>query len=64
VSAVGFDTSDHNLRALNFGSPELEVSQEEFLKHWRDKNFTVRTFHEGRGMKGFKGLRGKVSNQC
>ncbi|OQV09141.1 NACHT domain-containing protein [Cladophialophora immunda] len=60
VSAVGFDTNDSNIRALHFDSLELQLSQEEFLKIWRKKGFTVRTFQESSGVAGVRGLMEKI----
>ena len=64
ASAVGFDTSGHTVRALNFGSAEFEVTHEAFMKQWKDKGFAVRTFYEARGMIGIRGLNEKVSHHA
>ncbi len=62
VSALGFDTNDKQIRALQFDSIELELSREEFARQWRKDYFLVRTFQEGQGMKAtnFKRLNEKV----
>jgi len=50
ASAVGFDTNDKLVRALQFDSPETELSRAEFAKMLRKESFLVRTFQEGHGM--------------
>ena len=60
MAAVGFDTTDRNIRALQFDSTELEHSREEFIKQWRDGHFEVRTFQEALGLNGVQGFNGKV----
>jgi hypothetical protein len=60
VTAVGFDTNEKNIKALQFDSFELELSREEFAKQWRQGSFQVRTFQESRGIVGVRGLSGKV----
>ncbi|KAG8531813.1 uncharacterized protein KY384_003449 [Bacidia gigantensis] len=60
ASAVGFDTNDANLRALHFSSLELQLSQEEFMKIWRKRDLTVRTFQESTGFAGVRGLTEKI----
>jgi ankyrin repeat domain-containing protein 50 len=62
VGALGFDTSDRNIRALHFDSFELEMSREEFVRQWRRGPFQVRTFQESRGLAGFKGMSDKVTS--
>jgi hypothetical protein len=64
VSAFGFDTNDRNIRALRFDSPELELSREEFLRLWRRRNFTVRTFQEAQGLTLVKAFSDKVPHHC
>ena len=60
ASAVGFDTHDQILQALQPGSEILELAREEFCELWREKGFTVRTFQESQGITGVRGLNGKV----
>lgn len=66
ASAVGFDTNDKLVRALQFDSPELELSREEFAQMLRQNCFLVRTFQEGHGMKAtsFGGFNEKVANSA
>ena len=60
VSAVGFDTHDQILQALQPGSEILELAREEFYDIWRERGFAVRTFQESQGIAGVRGLNGKV----
>lgn len=60
VAATGLDTSNRNLRTLRYDSPELELSREEFSRHFRQGRFVVKTFQEARGFKGLRGLNEKI----
>ncbi|KAI9815250.1 MAG: hypothetical protein M1827_002730 [Pycnora praestabilis] len=53
-SASGFNTSDRNIRALQFDSSELEGIHERFmkLKEHDQWHLEVRTFQEAKGMTG------------
>jgi hypothetical protein len=63
VAAVGFDTNARILRDLDMVSSALEFSKEEFSKILKLGTFQVCTFQEALGMKGMRGLNGKVSLQ-
>jgi len=54
ISASGFDTSDHHLKALQINSPELERIHEAFVKLYdrRERHFKVLTFQEAKGVIG------------
>ncbi|KAA8894041.1 hypothetical protein FN846DRAFT_456297 [Sphaerosporella brunnea] len=58
--AVGFDANDKILRDLRVDSGTLETLREEFNRMLQDKAFSVYTFQEARGFKGFRGLSGKI----
>jgi hypothetical protein len=58
--AVGFDASDRVLRDLEIDSAVLEILRRDFAKMLREESFDVWTFIEGKGLKGVRGLTGKV----
>jgi hypothetical protein len=58
--AVGFDANDRVLRDLEIDSAILEVLRRDFAKMLREDSFDVWTFIEGKGLKGVRGLTGKV----
>ncbi|KAM5457766.1 hypothetical protein McanCB49686_002751 [Microsporum canis] len=60
VAISGFDTNSKNIRALRFGSVELEYAQDDFMQLWQQEKFIVRTFQEGLAFGGFNGVAGKV----
>jgi hypothetical protein len=62
VVAAGFDANDKNLQDLKVDSGTLEMLREEFAKILDDKRnrFRIYTFQEAQGLKGFRGLSGKV----
>ena len=60
VSAAGFDATDRILRDLKFDAGTLDILQEDFLKMVKKEQFEVFTFQEGKGLKGVRGLTGKV----
>ncbi|KAI9855814.1 MAG: hypothetical protein M1813_009623 [Trichoglossum hirsutum] len=63
VAAVGFDTNARILRDLDMVSSALEFSKEEFSKILKLGTFQVCTFQEALGMKGMRGLNGKVVDE-
>lgn len=64
AAASGFDTSDHNIRALKVNSMELQLIHELFMKLYEQRNrrFQVFTFQETKGVAGisYLGLNDRV----
>lgn len=58
--AAGFDASDRVLRDLEIDSAVLEILRRDFAKMLREETLDVWTFMEGKGLKGVRGLSGKV----
>lgn len=58
--ASGFDASDRNLGDLRGDSPMLEILRSDFGKMLKEERFELYTFQEGKGLKGVRGLTGKV----
>lgn len=58
--ALGFDASDRILRDLRVDSGILDLLVEDFSKMLKEDKFNVYTFMESKGLKGIRGLDGKV----
>jgi len=56
ASATGFDTAHQNIRDLAIDSATLEDLHERFMALDDGRKFKIRTFQEGRGMKGTTAL--------
>ncbi|MCJ1476880.1 hypothetical protein MMC13_005549 [Lambiella insularis] len=53
ASLLGFDTTDHNIRALQVDSTELQLIHEEFIDlYQKGQHFKVFTFQESKGVAG------------
>jgi hypothetical protein len=52
--AVGFDTNNRNLKALNLQSDVLEILREDFRTLKKQDTFKVRIFQEAKGLSDLK----------
>lgn len=59
--ASGFDANDSILRDLKVESTILDILRTEFGEMLKEKTFEIQTFQESKGLKGVRGLTGKVS---
>lgn len=60
VKVAGFDVSRKILRELEVDSGYLEILRDEFQKIVHERKILIHTFQESYGVKGIRGLNGKV----